>query len=503
MESGKRGFLALLPLLLSFLFYFDFSQKLPSSDCSLLPHNHYWIASKRIVTPNGTISGAVEVKQGRIISIVAEENWHVNSWFTTVVNYGQAVVMPGFIDVHAHLDDPGRTEWEGFPSGTKAAAAGGVTTLVDMPLNSAPSTVCEEALKLKVQAAEGRVYVDVGFWGGLVPENAENASSLERLLNAGVLGLKSFMLPSGINDFPMTTSSHIKEALPTLARYKRPLLVHAEVLLDLDGELELEDKVDNARSYSTYLKTRPASMEEAAINQLITLSKETRAGGSAEGAHLHIVHLSDARTSLNLIKEAKQRGDSITVETCPHYLAFAAEDIPDGDTRFKCAPPIRDAANKEKLWDALLDGDIDMLSSDHSPAVPEMKLLDEGDFLKAWGGISSLQFVLPATWTYGRKYGITFEQLASWWSEKPAKLAGLTTKGAIAVGNQADIVVWEPDVEFDLDNDHPVHIKHPSISAYMGSRLSGKVLATFVHGNLVYKEGNHASHACAQPILRR
>ncbi|KAJ8545541.1 hypothetical protein K7X08_018124 [Anisodus acutangulus] len=206
---------------------------------------------------------------------------------------------------------------------------------------------------------------------------------------------------------------------PTLARYKRPLLVHAELLLDLDGELEVEDGVDNARSYSTHLETRPTSMEEAAINQLIALTKETRAGGSAEGAHLHIVHLSDARTSLNLIKEAKQRGDSITVVTCPHYLAFAAEDIPDGDTRFKCAPAIRDAANKEKLWDALLDGDIDMLSSDHSPTVPEMKLLDEGDFLKAWGGISSLQFVLPATWTYGRKYGITFEQLASWWSEKP------------------------------------------------------------------------------------
>ncbi|KAK4347140.1 hypothetical protein RND71_033479 [Anisodus tanguticus] len=356
------------------------------------------------------------------------------------------------------------------------------------------------------------------FWGGLVPENAENASSLERLLNAGVLGLKSFMVPSGINDFPMTTSSHIKISLcrweqgkgsdfPTLARYKRPLLVHAELLLDLDGELEVEDGVDNARSYSTYLKTRPTSMEEAAINQLIALTKETRAGGSAEGAHLYIVHQSDARTSLNLIKNREVNkvkeilllfATVVNGVRADHYVLISvSEDIPDGDTRFKCAPAIRDAANKEKLWDALLDGDIDMLSSDHSPTVPEMILLDEGDFLKAWGGISSLQFVLPATWTYGRKYGITFEQLASC-----AYLIIVLVQGAIA-GNQADIVVWEPDVEFDLDNDHPVHIKHPSISAYMGSRLSGKVLATFAHGNLVYKEGNHASHACALPILHR
>ncbi|XP_059671015.1 allantoinase isoform X2 [Cornus florida] len=428
--------------------------------------------------------------------MVEEKDWQGNFNSGEVIDYGDAVVMPGLIDVHAHLDDPGRAEWEGFPSGTKAAAAGGITTLIDMPLNSFPSTVSKETLKLKIEAAERRIYVDVGFWGGLVPENAFNSSALEDLLKAGALGLKSFMCPSGINDFPMTNASHIKEGLSILAKYRRPLLVHAEKQQEHEGYLDLD-----ARSYSTYLKSRPASWEEAAIRELLTVSKDTRTGGPAEGAHLHVVHLSDAKTSLDLIKEAKSSGDSITVETCPHYLAFSAEEIKDGDTRFKCSPPIRDSANKERLWEALMDGQIDMLSSDHSPTVPELKLLDEGNFLKAWGGISSLQFVLPVTWSYGRKYGITLEQLTSWWSEKPAKLAGQDLKGTIAIGNHADIVVWDPEAEFDLNEDHPVYIKHPSNSAYLGSRISGKVLATFLRGNLVFKEGKHAPDACGVPIL--
>ncbi|TYI59333.1 hypothetical protein E1A91_D10G029100v1 [Gossypium mustelinum] len=409
--------------------------------------------------------------------------------------------MPGLIDVHAHLDDPGRAEWEGFPSGTKAAAAGGITTLIDMPLNNFPSTVSTETLKLKIEAAEKSIYVDVGFWGGLVPENAFNATALEALLDAGVHGLKSFMCPSGINDFPMTDARHIKAGLSVLAKYKRPLLVHSEIQSVVESHLETEDGGGDPRSYSTYLKTRPPSWEEAAVRELLTVTKDTRSGGPAEGAHLHVVHLSDASSSLDLIKEAKRSGDSITVETCPHYLAFSAEEIPDGDTRFKCAPPIRDAANKEKLWNALMEGDIDMLSSDHSPTVPELKLLNDGNFLKAWGGISSIQFVLPVTWSYGQKYGITLEQLVSWWSERPAKLAGQHSKGAIAIGNHADVVVWEPEVEFDLNEDHPMFVKNPSISAYIGKRLSGKVLATFVRGNLVYKEGNHAFAACGSTIL--
>ncbi|KAF3451493.1 hypothetical protein FNV43_RR07588 [Rhamnella rubrinervis] len=493
----------LLTLLVSFMvfFYVQSHPKLSEIRCSLLPYQHYWIASKRIVTPQGIISGAGMFSDGKIASVVKEDEKRESFKLGHVIDYGEAVVMPGLIDVHTHLDDPGKAEWEGFPSGTKAAAAGGITTLVDMPLNSFPSTVSRKTLELKIKSAEERIYVDVGFWGGLVPENAFDRSALEDLLNAGVLGLKSFMCPSGINDFPMTNTTHIKEGLSVLAKYRRPLLVHAEI--QQHDHLGLQEVVDDARSYSTYLKTRPTSWEEAAISELVTLTKDTRVGGSASGAHLHIVHLSDSTSSLDLIKEAKSLGDSVTVETCPHYLAFSADEIGDGDTRFKCAPPIRDAGNKEKLWEALLEGHIDMLSSDHSPTIPQLKLLDDGDFLKAWGGISSLQFVLPVTWSYGKKYGVSLEQLALWWSERPAKLAGQESKGRIAIGNLADIVVWEPEVEFNLDDDHPVYLKHPSISAYMGRKLYGKVSATFVRGNLVYQEGNHASAACGVTILAK
>jgi allantoinase len=503
MDILQWRFLPLLALLASFLvlFYVQDSSKLSHSKCSLLPCKHYWITSKRIVTPQGLISGAVEVKGEIILSVVKEEEWQWVFKKGHVVDYGDAVVMPGLIDVHAHIDDPGRAEWEGFLSGTKAAAAGGITTLIDMPLNSDPSTVSPETLQLKIDAAKNRIYVDVGFWGGLVPGNAFNASALESLLNAGVLGLKSFMCPSGIDDFPMTNASHIKEGLSVLAKYRRPLLVHAEMEQNSENNLQLEDAGDDPHSYLTYLKSRPPSMEEAAIRELLAVAKDTRIGGPAEGAHVHIVHLSDASSSLDLIKRAKGSSNSITVETCPHYLAFSAEEIQDGDTRFKCAPPIRDASNKEKLWEALMEGHIDMLSSDHSPTVPELKLLNDGNFLKAWGGISSLQFVLPVTWTYGLNYGATLEQLASWWSERPAKLAGLKSKGAIAIGNLADLAVWQPEVEFDLNSDHLIYIKHPSISAYLGKRYSGKVLATFVRGNLVYQEGKHAPIPCGTTIL--
>ncbi|KAK1260787.1 hypothetical protein QJS04_geneDACA001911 [Acorus gramineus] len=493
--------LPLLSLVASVLFlYIRTSSKPSNSDCSLLPHEHYWIYSKRIVTPEGVLAGAVEVREGFIASVVRGDYQPGGSVGGRVVDYGEAIIMPGLVDVHAHLDEPGRTEWEGFSSGTRAAAAGGVTTLIDMPLNNFPSTVSEETLKLKVEATRKKIYVDVGFWGGLVPDNAFNKNALESLLKAGALGLKSFMCPSGINDFPMTNATHIKESLYTLAKYKRPLLVHAEIQLDSSSAESIDDLGDS-RLYSTYLKTRPPSWEVAAIRQLTEALQNTR--NDAKGAHIHVVHLSDARASLDLIKEAKGTGVSLSVETCPHYLAFTAEDIPNGDTRFKCAPPIRDGANKEKLWEALMEGHIDMLSSDHSPSTPDLKLFNEGDFLRAWGGISSLQFVLPVTWTYGKQYGVTLNQLASWWSEKPAKLAGQELKGAIRRGNHADLVVWDPDAEFEINESHTIFHKHQNISAYVGKRLSGKVSATFVRGNLVYSEGEHAPTACGVPILAK
>ncbi|XP_054804020.1 allantoinase [Prosopis cineraria] len=504
--------LPLLALIVSFVVFFFLEdsytanlfhmKKPPREECSFLPVCHYWISSKRIVTPQGVISGSVEINEGKIMSIVEGDSKHGKHMQQQVIDYGDAVIMPGLIDVHVHLDEPGRTEWEGFYTGTRAAAAGGVTTVVDMPLNNHPTTVSRETLKLKLEAAKKKLYVDAGFWGGLIPENALNTSILEGLLSAGVLGVKSFMCPSGIDDFPMTTIDHIKEGLPVLAKYRRRLLVHAEVQLNSGHNLELKDN-DDPRVYSTYLKTRPPSWEQAAIRELVGVTEDTRTGGPLEGAHVHIVHLSDSSASLDMIKEAKHRGDSISVETCPHYLAFSSEEINDGDTRFKCSPPIRDASNREKLWEALLKGDINFLTSDHSPTLPELKLLDEGNFLKAWGGISSLQLVLPITWSYGQKHGATLEQLSLWWSKRPAEFAGLESKGAIEVGNHADIVVWQPETEFALDDKYPVFIKHPSISAYMGKKLSGQVLATFVRGNLVFKNGKHAPAACGVPILAK
>lgn len=492
----------LMFLAISFLFLYTRTptKEQSNSDCSLLPCEHFWIKSKRIVTPHGVIEGAVEVKDGMIVSVVKAKD-QLGPLGELVMDYVDAVVMPGLIDVHAHLDEPGRTEWEGFSSGTKAAAAGGITTLIDMPLNNYPSTVSEETLRLKVEAAQEKIYVDVGFWGGLVPENAFNVNALDNLLRAGALGLKSFMCPSGINDFPMTNSTHIMEGLHVLARYKRPLLVHAEMVLESEINSEHNDGSSDPRAYATYLKTRPPSWEAAAIRDLQGAIEETRVGGLVEGAHVHIVHLSDSGTSLELIKDAKRNGGSVSVETCPHYLAFSAEEIGDGDTRFKCSPPIRDEANRQKLWEALLDGNIDMLSSDHSPSIPALKLFEEGDFLRAWGGISSLQYVLPVTWTYGRKHGIDLVQLVALWSERPAKLAGQELKGAIVSGNHADIVVWEPEVDFELDENHSAYHKHPNNSAYMGKRLSGKVLSTFVRGNLVYFGDKHAQKACGVTIL--
>ncbi|CAD6259031.1 unnamed protein product [Miscanthus lutarioriparius] len=483
------------------LYRAPFSKSLGGEGCSLLPHDHFWIASDRVVTLGRVGPAAVEVKGG-LINAIAVGDYRSFVLRRPLLDYGDAVIMPGLIDVHAHLDEPGRAEWEGFSTGTRAAAAGGITTLVDMPLNSFPSTVSEETLKMKLEAAQDKLYVDVGFWGGLVPENAFNPSALEGLLNAGVLGLKSFMCPSGINDFPMTNSTHIEEGLVTLAKYKRPLLIHAERIPEAEGDDVQEDELD-PRSYMTYLKSRPPSWEEAAIGDLHRAMKDTESGGRSEGAHIHIVHLSDAKTSLELMKDAKRSGASLSIETCPHYLAFSSEEVPDGDTRFKCSPPIRDDTNRENLWKALLDGHIDMLSSDHSPSTPDLKLMEEGNFLRAWGGISSLQFVLPVTWSYGRKYGITLNQLASWWSEKPAKLAGQKNKGAILPGYHADIVVWKPETEFQLDDSHAIYHKHQNISAYLGKQLSGKVLSTFVRGNLVFAEDKHANVACGVPILAK
>lgn len=455
------------------------------------------IHSKRIVTPQGIIAGSVEVSDGKITSILEDDlAMAMSKRLVPNLDFENAVIMPGLIDVHVHLNEPGRADWEGFETGTKAAAAGGLTTLIDMPLNSLPTTISKETLEMKLQAAKDKLLVDVGFWGGLVPENAFNSSALFDLLNAGALGLKSFMCPSGINDFAMTDESHIKAALPVLAKFRRPLLVHAEVPQPSEN---MEFSLEQSRKYSTYLKTRPLSWEREAVRQLMKLAADTADGGVAEGGHIHIVHLSDSEDSLELIKEGKARGSSLTVETCPHYLSFSSESIPDGDTRFKCAPPVRTEGNRKHLWSALKEGDIDFLSSDHSPSPPELKLLEEGDFLKAWGGISSLQLVLPITWTLGKENEVSLELIAQWWSSRPAKFAGLHSKGSIEIGKDADFVVWDPETSFEVNQDFIFH-KH-KITPYTGSRLYGRVIATFVRGHMVFHEGHHASQACGKPII--
>ncbi|CAA6673379.1 unnamed protein product [Spirodela intermedia] len=507
MDAWRWRVLPLVSVLLAVLFLYVRRPDKPSS------HDRYLIRSKRIITPEGVIAGSVEVKGGIIISVAEGGDQFSDYSQGYILDYGDAVVMPGLVDIHVHLNDPGRTEWEDFTTGTKAAAAGGITTLIDMPLNCFPTVVSEETFRLKLEAARNRLHVDVEldpvnlviyrFLGGLVPENAFNRSALESLLDAGVLGLKSFMCPSGIDDFPMTNATHIKEGLHVLAKYKRPLLVHSEIALDSEG-IQIKRPLQILDLTQLILRLGHLhGKEEAAISELYKVAQDTRVGGRAEGAHLHIVHLSDAWKSLGIIKEAKESGASLSVETCPHYLAFSAEQIKDGDTRFKCAPPIRDEVNRNKLRQALMDGHIDLLSSDHSPSAPELKLFDQGDFLRAWGGISSLQFDLPVTWSYGKSFGVTLNQLATWWSERPAKLAGQELKGAISGGKHADIVVWDPDEEFELNENYTTYLKHPNISAYMGTRLSGKVMATFVRGNLVYSDGKLAPAACGVPILAK
>ncbi|MCO5571707.1 hypothetical protein L7F22_025454 [Adiantum nelumboides] len=484
----------LLLLLLLLLLQLHFLHQVIGS-CSLFTESNYVIQSKRIVTHEGIIAGSVEVREGKIVAI-SMNDVASRRYLVPVLNFENAVIMPGLIDVHVHLNEPGREDWEGFETGTRAAAAGGLTTLIDMPLNSQPTTVSKETFEMKVQAAKDKLFVDVGFWGGLTPENAFNNSALTELLEAGALGLKSFMCPSGINDFPMTDKTHLKAALPVLAKFRRPLLVHAEIVQPLDN---IDFSLEQRKKYSTYLTTRPSTWEREAVKELVNVARDTAIGGSAEGAHIHIVHLSDSGESIELIKEGKAKGLSLSVETCPHYLSFSSESIPDGDTRFKCAPPIRTEENKRNLWNALQGGDIDFLSSDHSPAPPELKLLENGDFLKAWGGISSLQLVLPVTWTHSKVHDVPLELISQWWSSRPARFAGLENKGSIAIGKDADFVVWDPETSFIVDESLPIYHKH-KITPYAGSRLYGRVIATFVRGQMVYREGHHASQACGRPL---
>jgi allantoinase len=403
----------------------------------------------------------VHTEGGRITAVTAFDDAPA----TAVTLDGDEVLLPGLVDSHVHVNEPGRTEWEGFATATRAAAAGGITAIVDMPLNSVPPTTTVDALHVKRATAEGQVSVDVAFWGGAVPGNAEQ---FRPMLEAGVVGFKCFLLDSGVPEFPPLDDAGLRAALTELAAVDGLLIAHAE-----DADVIAAAPEPAGRSYAGFLASRPGTAEESAIARLVAAARDT-------GARVHVVHLADA-DALPLLRAARADGVRITVETCPHYLTFAAEEVPDGATAFKCCPPIREAAHREALWAALVEGDIDLVVSDHSPCAPELKRLDVGDFGSAWGGIASVQVALPVIWTGARARGIGLVQVVRWMSEAPARLAGLPGKGAIAPGKDADLVAFAPDERRRVG---ALHHRHP-VTPYAGRELVGTVRRTWLRGRPV------------------
>jgi allantoinase len=433
------------------------------------------VRSERVVLADEVRPAAIHVRDGRIVAVAGHADRPAG---VRLIDAGDLVLLPGLVDSHVHCNDPGRADWEGFDHATRAAAAGGVTTLIDMPLNSLPATTSVEGLEAKRRAAAGRVHVDVGFWGGVVPGNA---AALEPLARAGVRGFKCFLSPSGVPEFEHVSEADLRDALPILARLGLPLLVHAE-LPELLGDPRAARGgfLPDARRYSTWLASRPRASEHAAIELVTRLAREFR-------ARVHIVHLASAR-ALPAIRAAAASGVAITVETCPHYLTFAAEEIADGATAFKCAPPIRSRDDRDRLWKGLADGEIDLVATDHSPAPPSMKRLADGDFMQAWGGIASLQLGLMAVWTGAVAHGVDLKRLAGWLAEAPARLAGLRDrKGTLAEGMDADLVVWDPEAESTVDAAALYH-RHP-VTPYAGTRLRGAVRTTMLRGEIVFEDG--------------
>jgi allantoinase len=419
------------------------------------------------VAPDGIRAATIHIANGIIARV---SRWDDTRSEHPVVDVGVLCVMPGIVDTHVHVNEPGRTEWEGFETATRAAAAGGVTTILDMPLNSIPATTTRAALDEKRAAAEGKCLVNVEYIGGVVPGNAPE---LRGLRDGGVRAFKCFLAPSGVDEFPAVAEADLREAFPILAELELPLMVHAE-----DPALLREGPPGGSRSYADYLASRPPEAEALAISLVADLMAQYK-------AHAHIVHLSSPR-SLAVVREARSRGrwPPLSVETCPHYLTFAAEEIPDGATEHKCAPPIRSAADRDQLWQALKDGEIDLIASDHSPCPPSMKGTN-GDFFAAWGGIASLELALAAVWTGARSRQIGLDRVARWMCEAPSRLAGLDRrKGQLRKGFDADIVVWDPETSFVVDPS-ALHHRHPS-TPYAGRTLFGVVHATYVGGRLVF-----------------
>jgi allantoinase len=435
--------------------------------------------SRRIVTPHGVQPGAILVEGERIRDVVAQNEVPADA---TREDFGNAALLPGLVDSHVHINEPGRADWEGFHTATRAAAAGGYTMLVDMPLNCVPATTTVPALEAKRRAAQGKCRADWGLWGGVVKNNQQE---LEGLARGGVLGFKCFLVHPGVEEFTMVSEEDLYTALPLVAKTGLPLLVHAELPRPIDAAMKRLHNADWTR-YETFLQSRPDEAELGAIALMLSLCREFR-------FRLHIVHLATAM-ALKMLCSARAEGLPVSVESCPHYLHLEAEQIADGSTQCKCAPPIRGRGNREQLWQGLRDGVIDMVVSDHSPCPPSMKRIEEGNFQAAWGGIASLSMALPVMWTEAQLRGFSLAHIARWMSENPAQLAGCSVnKGRIAAGCDADFVVFEPESEFTV-NGNRLYQRH-AISPYIGETLRGVVKRCFLRGQLSFKDGEFPGEA--------
>ena len=449
---------------------------------NLLPD--FGLHSTNTLLESGFTDATLLIKSGLIIDIKLGK---IHSTEFIIEDVGDLVVMPGLIDSHVHVNEPGRTEWEGFETITKAAIAGGITTLVDMPLNASPVTTSAKALREKIKSTTGKLYCNCGFWGGFVPDNI---NKLEELIEAGVLGIKAFLTHSGIDDFPNVTMEDLKKGMQIIAKHNIPLLAHAELDLIHEGIKSFEK---NPYNYLAYLASRPKIWEDNAVNLMIQLCEEYN-------CRTHIVHLSSAN-SIENIKIAKSKGLPLTVETCPQYLYFSAENIPNNNTLFKCAPPIREKENNEKLWKALKENTIDFIVTDHSPATPELKKIQSGNLKEAWGGIASIQFSLPIVWTKAKEKGFSINEISNLMSAAVAYFIGYSNKkGKIKNGYDADFVVWDPNEKFIVKSTE-IQYKH-KISPYVGEELYGVVKQTYVGGKKVYENGKFVSSPQGKVLLR-
>jgi allantoinase len=450
------------------------------------------LRSTRVLTPEGLVPAAVLIEGERIVEV---GGWDAVPAALEVQDFGDNLLLPGLVDSHVHINEPGRTEWEGFWTATRAAAAGGFTALVDMPLNCLPETVSVAALEAKRAAAEKQAWVDWAAWGGVVHGNANSLLSLK---DAGVAGFKCFLIHSGIDSFAWVDEAELRLALTRLRGTGVPLLVHAEVAGPVErATKELRSAGADWQKYSTYLASRPDVAEVEAIAMLIRLAEEF-------DTPVHIVHLASAQ-ALPMLAEARDRGVPITVETCAQYLWFTAEKIPDGATEFKCAPPIRSKANREALWQALEDGLIDMVTTDHSPCPPMMKRRDEGRWDVAWGGIASLGLALPAVWTAladrGLDIAASATRIGKWMAGEPARLAGMNgRKGALVARSDADFVVFHPDATWKV-SEQDLHFRH-KISPYLGLTLRGRVLETWLRGKPVFRRGEFIGDVRGRELVR-